>query len=130
MKQYRKYILAAVLYFVICGTVLYFLGSGLTKNTANNRTAFMNRMTAQINETGSTSTDSFENTFAQEDIADTIEVTYFNESSFPTPSNGSNNTYVWLLQGENGSTKGFPRAYQPKEFPRRRTVCSASTSGE
>ena len=107
MKQYRKYILAAVLYFVICGTVLYFLGSGLTKNTANNRTAFMNRMTAQINETGSTSTDSFENTFAQEDIADTIEVTYFNESSFPTPSNGSNNTYVWLLQGENGSTQGF-----------------------
>ena len=107
MKQYRKYILAAVVYFVICGVALYMIGSGLTKNAANNRTAFMNRMTAQISETGSTDTAAFGDVFEQDDIADSIEVTHFDDTSSPQPSNGSNNTYVWLLHDEEGNTTGF-----------------------
>ena len=106
MKQYRKYILAAVVYFVICGVVLYMIGSGLTKNSVNNRTAFMNRMTAQINETGNTDTDEIGNAFEQDDIADSIEVTYFDDSSLPTPSNGSN-SYIWPLEDDSGKTTGF-----------------------
>ena len=106
MKQYYKYILAALLYFVVCGTALYIVGSGLTKKAVNNRTAFMNRMTSQISRTGSTDTEDFGDVFTQDDIADSIEVTYFDESSFPAPSNGSN-SYIWLLKDKNGETTGF-----------------------
>ncbi|MBR1797623.1 MAG: HAMP domain-containing histidine kinase [Clostridiales bacterium] len=109
MKYYRKYIIAVIVYFAVWAVAVYFIGTSLTAKAVTNRTAFMNRMTAQIEQTGDTSAASFTRTFTPDDIADVIEVYSLEDMSSMQNVGGGNNTYVWTLKDADGTVMGFVR---------------------
>ena len=53
-KHYVKFIVFVIVYFTVWAAAVFLIGNKLTESTAQNRVTFMNRMTAQINETGDT----------------------------------------------------------------------------
>lgn len=106
MKQYRKYIIAVIIYFLVWAVFAPCIGTKMTKSSSKNRVAFMNRMTSQINETGDTNVYD-RRQFNDDDIADNVEVYYLDEMGTDVHLGGENNTYVWTLMNEDGSVKGF-----------------------
>ncbi|MBP5180396.1 MAG: HAMP domain-containing histidine kinase [Clostridiales bacterium] len=106
MRRYRKYIAAVIIYFLLLALAALLIGTRMAGNSAKNRITFMNRMTEQINGTGDT-TVNVQSGFTDDDIADSIEVYYLDEMEGDVHFGGENNTYVWTLKNEDGSTKGF-----------------------
>ncbi len=78
MKRYWKYIAIVFVYLLIWAIVAPAIGRKMTESSTKNRVTFMNRMTAQINETGDTNV-YMQRQFTDDDIADNIEVYYRDE---------------------------------------------------
>ena len=53
VKQYTKLGLFIVVYFIIWSLIVYAAGMSMIRESDNTRAVFMNRMTAQIEESGS-----------------------------------------------------------------------------
>ena len=96
MKQYRKYIIAVIIYFLVWAVFAPCIGTKMTKSSSKNRVTFMNRMTEQISETGDT-TVYMTRQFTDDDVADCIEVYYLDDMEGDVHFGGENNTYVWTL---------------------------------
>ena len=126
MKQYRKYIVAIIIYFLVWAVFAPCIGTKMTKSSSKNRVAFMNRMTAQINETGDTTVYN-RRQFNDDDIADNVEVYYLDEMGTDVHLGGENNTYVWTLMNEDGSVKGFVK-YEYYHDPNLRLIALAEIS--
>ncbi len=126
MKQYRKYIIAVIIYFLVWAVFAPCIGTKMTKSSSKNRVAFMNRMTAQINETGDTNVYD-RRQFNDDDIADNVEVYYLDEMDGDIHLGGENNTYVWTLMNEDGSVKGFVK-YEYYHDPNLRLIALAEIS--
>ena len=107
MKR-TKYYIATAVYFILCAFAVIFAEIKLSQKTENNRVAFMNRMTKQIYETGSTDVSSFFSDFKKEDIPSEIHVYYSDTgSSLPMYFGNGNNTYIWTLKDPEGNVTGF-----------------------
>ena len=107
MKR-TKYYIATAVYFILCAFAVIFAEIKLSQKTENNRVAFMNRMTKQIYETGSTDVSSFFSDFKKEDIPSEIHVYYSDAgSSLPMYFGNGNNTYIWTLKDPEGNVTGF-----------------------
>ena len=126
MKRSVKYIISVLIYFMIWAAAVYLIGNKLTESTAQNRVTFMNRMTAQINETGDTTPHDVR-MFRDDDIADSIEVFYIDDISPAAHFGGENNTYVWTLENPDGSIKGFVK-YEYHHDPNRQLILLAEVS--
>ena len=126
MKRYIKYIVFVLIYFMVWAVAVYFIGNKLTESSTKNRVTFMNRMTAQINETGDTNVYD-RRAFADDDIADVIEVYYIDDISGAEHFGGENNTYVWTLANPDGTIKGFVK-YEYHHDPNLRLIALAEVS--
>lgn len=98
----------------------------MTKSSSKNRVTFMNRMTEQISETGDT-TVYMTRQFTDDDVADSIEVYYLDDMEGDVHFGGENNTYVWTLENEDGSIKGFVK-YEYYHDPNLRLIALAEIS--
>ena len=125
-KHYVKFIVFVIVYFTVWAAAVFLIGNKLTESTAQNRVTFMNRMTAQINETGDTIVHNVR-MIKDDDIADSIEVFYLDDISSAAHFGGENNTYVWTLTNEDGSIKGFVK-YEYHHDPNRRLILLAEIS--
>ena len=74
MKQFRKYIIITIVYFVLWLALVWAIGIHYSLNTSNSRIVFMNRMTAQIQETGNKDIADVAEDFSKRDVTDKIEV--------------------------------------------------------
>ena len=126
MKRYRKYIIAVIIYFLIWAALAPCIGTKMTKSSSKNRVTFMNRMTEQISETGDT-TVYMTRQFTDDDVADSIEVYYLDDMEGDVHFGGENNTYVWTLENEDGSIKGFVK-YEYYHDPNLRLIALAEIS--
>ncbi len=126
MKRYWKYIAIVFVYLLIWAIVAPAIGRKMTESSTKNRVTFMNRMTAQINETGDTNV-YMQRQFTDDDIADNIEVYYRDEIDGNVHFGGENNTYVWTLEDENGNIKGFVK-YEYYHDPNLRLIVLSELS--
>ena len=104
MKQFRKYIIITIVYFVLWLALVWAIGIHYSLNTSNSRIVFMNRMTAQIQETGNKDIADVAEDFSKRDVTDKIEV--YSKNGVPSGV-GGDNTYIRALKDEEGNTKGF-----------------------
>ena len=109
MKQYRKFVVFTIVYFTVCLILIWVIGYFLSNNEKSNRTAFMNRMTAQIRDTGGTDITEVSEDFLRNDVTDQIEVYYIEEDKLPVSIGGGNNMYLWPMSDADGKTIGFVR---------------------
>ena len=107
MKQYTKLGLLIAAYFIIWSVIVYAAGMRMIRESDNTRAVFMNRMTAQIKETGSTDVTPFLNDFKDKDIASEINVYYVKDGNKSDKMGGRNNTYVYVLTDDSGAVTGF-----------------------
>ncbi|MBR4543435.1 MAG: HAMP domain-containing histidine kinase [Lachnospiraceae bacterium] len=107
MKQYTKLGLFIAVYFIIWSLIVYAVGMSMIRECDNTRAVFMNRMTAQIQESGSTDTTPFFSDFKDKDIASEINVYYVNEGEKSDKFGGRNNTYIYVLTDDSGAVTGF-----------------------
>ncbi|MBR6094167.1 MAG: HAMP domain-containing histidine kinase [Lachnospiraceae bacterium] len=107
MKQFRRLVIFTIIYFAICLVLIRLAGHALSGKETNNRTAFMNRMTAQIRETRSTDITEVSKDFKKNDVTDDIEVFYTEEGGLPASLGGGNNSYLWPLADGDGNTEGY-----------------------
>ncbi len=107
MKQYTKLVLLIAAYFIVWSVIVYAIGMRMIRENDNTRAVFMNRMTAQMKESGSTDVTPFLNDFEYKDIASTINVYYVKDGNNYDNLGGRNNTYVYVLTDDSGAVTGF-----------------------
>ena len=108
MTAYRRYIAAAVIYYICLCALIYAVGLKISSGKSDNRAVFMNRMTAIISETGNTDTTPLQGEFKSSEIASSIEVFYLDGTDGrPFYGGGDDNTYIWSLTDPEGDLTGF-----------------------
>ena len=107
VKQYTKSVLFIAAYFIIWSVIIYAAGKGIIRENDNTRAVFMNRMTAQIEGSGSKEVTPFLNDFKDKDIASEINVYYVEDGNVPVRLGGHDNTYVYTLTDDTGAVTGF-----------------------
>ena len=107
MKQYTKLVLLIAAYFIVWSVIVYAIGMRMIRENDNTRAVFMNRMTAQIKESGSTDVTPFLNDFKDKDVASAINVYYVKDGNNYDNLGGRNNTYVYVLTDDSGAVTGF-----------------------
>lgn len=107
MKQYTKLVLLIAAYFIVWSVIVYAIGMRMIRENDNTRAVFMNRMIAQIKESGSTDVTPFLNDFKDKDVASAINVYYVKDGNNYDNLGGCNNTYVYVLTDDSGAVTGF-----------------------
>ena len=107
VKWHTKSALFIAAYFIIWSLIVYAVGTGMMRDSDNTRAIFMNRMTAQIEESGSTDVTPFLDDFKDKDIASAINVYYTEDESDPVRLGGRDNTYVYAITDDSGAVTGF-----------------------
>lgn len=107
MKQYTKLVLLIAAYFIVWSVIVYAIGMRMIRENDNTRAVFMNRMIAQIKESGSTDVTPFLNDFKDKDVASAINVYYVKDGNNYDNLGGRNNTYVYVLTDDSGAVTGF-----------------------
>ncbi|MBR3462679.1 MAG: HAMP domain-containing histidine kinase [Clostridiales bacterium] len=101
MKTGKKIVIGVIVYFLAWAVAVWLIGTEITKKTEGNRIAFMNRMTAQIKDTGSTQPGDIVSPFKKEDIPTEIEVIKA-ENLEKINNMGGDNTYYRTIKDESG----------------------------
>ena len=101
MKTGKKIVIGVIVYFLAWAVAVWLIGTEITKKTEGNRIAFMNRMTAQIKDTGSTQPGDIVSPFKKEDIPTEIEVIKA-EDLEKINNMGGDNTYYRTIKDESG----------------------------
>ena len=102
MKTGTKAVIIVIVYFIFWAVAVWLIGTDITKKTEGNRVAFMNRMTSQIKETGSTDLNDIANPFNKEDIPDGIDVIHINSLEKINFMGDGATTYYRVIKDENG----------------------------
>ena len=128
MKQYTKLVLLIAAYFIVWSVIVYAIGMRMIRENDNTRAVFMNRMTAQIKESGSTDVTPFLNDFKDKDVASAINVYYVKDGNNYDNLGGRNNTYVYVLTDDSGAVTGFVEyVYESSSFMKLIMLAEASS---
>ena len=109
MGRYAKTIIMVAVYYVILLAAVIALGWRLSAGVADNRIAYMNRMTEVIRRTGSADYAQVEGNFSPAEIPSSVRVYSLEDfQNHPLHEDGSgNDSHVWSLHDEKGNLTGF-----------------------
>ena len=109
MKRYAKQIAFTVIYYAILLAVTILAGWRISAGVADNRIAYMNRMTEVIRSTGKVDHERVEGKFSPAEIPSSVRVYSLEDfQEHPLHEDGSgSDSHVWSLHDEEGNLTGF-----------------------